>query len=883
MRANSLVPQRHGLFFLTLLIAEPALWAADGGPAVPAALTIQSSEASIRLQWHPPGEGLALPTEFRLQRTTDLNHWENVGAKLRRPAGSSAGWAADDTSGGPHVFYRLMVRPGITFTSSDPAQILGLGGAFLDELALRKDLTTAEFLRRYNATVEYLPKISFDPAEASFWGLYQDPAPLQTNRTVAGPRVGPGFSFALDASELERLNQNGFVVSERLGAPDFGEIYYRIFNRDLPVFITTDSILHAWHRSHGALLADLERGYIVFALEELLNAMAAQIPAAAAEYGSGILRASLEDADYHLAVARSLLTGTPAPSALGQQTRVAQTLEAIGSEAYMPFTIFDIEDYVDFSQFKPRGHYRRYGLENYFRAMMWCGRVDLRVAGNRAWSSLRQLGAAMVLQDLWQRSGAADAWRDIHRLLEVLVGRSDSMTLEQLAVLLRARGMEAPASIGSMDQLEALRAELEAGTLGVQEIQGHSFAGGLGGQGKLPRSFSLFGQRFTLDSWAMNQVTFDRVAIPGSHPPEWLRRRRSYSLDVAFSVFANDQTVPELVANMTNPGGVRFRDGFSYQHNLAAVRAAIDQLPPEAWADSLYTLWLSALRTLSLPTTGPEYPEAMRTQAWAMKSLNTQLASWTQLRHDTVLYAKPLEVPPILCFYPAGFVEPRPEFFAGMSAMCRRARELLGGLEFELPRPVFIAPYGTVAEMRAKLETFLERFQETCDSLESIARGELAQQPLTEPQTALIDNWMEVILGYFGERQYNGHYPLLFLRGAEGMLPPDPESQTIELPVHDCSQPDELVVDVLTAGFSDPDGDPGAVLHEAVGHVNLLMIAIDNGPDRMVYAGPVLSHYEFERPLGDRLTDEAWKHLLKDGAAPAPPPWTAGFLAPRAE
>ena len=31
-----------------------------------------------------------------------------------------------------------------------------------------------------------------------------------------------------------------------------------------------------------------------------------------------------------------------------------------------------------------------------------------------------------------------------------------------------------------------------------------------------------------------------------------------------------------------------------------------------------------------------KYPEAMSTRAWAMKTLNTQLASWTQLRHDTI-------------------------------------------------------------------------------------------------------------------------------------------------------------------------------------------------------------------------------------------------------
>ena len=58
-------------------------------------------------------------------------------------------------------------------------------------------------------------------------------------------------------------------------------------------------------------------------------------------------------------------------------------------------------------------------------------------------------------------------------------------------------------------------------------------------------------------------------------------------------------------------------------------------------------------------------------------------------------------------------------------------------------------------------------------------------------------------------------------------------------------------------------GDPGSVLHEAVGRVNLLMFAVDNGADRFICAGPVLSHYEFE-VLGDprRLDDNEWQQVL---------------------
>lgn len=843
-------------------------WGEVGGGV---SLAARRAPGGIVVAW----TGLVTPeaaVEYRLQRADELGRWENVGDKLRLPGGSATGGVWTDPAGGRQAFYRVLSRTADSFTTADGAVASGVGGLFEDELELVRGLTPAGLAERHPAG-PYLEGIGFDPATASFWREYQDPHP--TTGWGAGL-----YSFALNAAEMARMRQSGFVVSERLGAPDFAEIYYRVFFRDLPVFITTDSILHAWHRSFDALLADMERGYLEPALRELLKGMVSGLARARDTYGAGVLRDSVRDADYYLAVALSLLAGAPAPSVLGQGARVTATLSAIQAGQYVPFQLFDIPDYVDFSQYTPRGHYPRYKLENYFRAMMWCGRVDLRVAGNPRWASLRQLGTAIVLHDLWRAAPGGGRWGDMNRVLDVLVGPADSMNLEQFGALLAARGVHSPAAIQSLADLESLRAALEDGTLGVQQIQGHAYLGGVGGQSMLPRSFALFGQRFVLDAWAMGQVTFDRIVRPGTEPPEPVRRRRSYGLDVAFSVLANDHVVPDLVANIANPDGVRFRDGFEYQHNLAAARSTVDALPAAAWTGSVYGHWLAALRALSPATTGEAYPQAMRTRAWAMRTLNGQLASWTQLKHDTVLYAKQIELPPIVCFYPAGFVEPRPEFFARMREMAIGTRAMMSGLSFELVSGTAVEPYGTASQMADKLGTFLGRFAAVCGQLEGMARKELVQEPFVAEETALIDNWMEVLTDYFGVRTYRGHYPSLFLRGNEGKLPfaPRPWPYNDAPPAHDCAQPDFLVSDVLTAGFSDPDGDPGAVLHEAVGRVNCLMIAVDNGPDRMVYAGPVFSHYEFEMPLGERLTDEAWTARVEAGNVPVAPPWTGEFL-----
>ena len=41
--------------------------------------------------------------------------------------------------------------------------------------------------------------------------------------------------------------------------------------------------------------------------------------------------------------------------------------------------------------------------------------------------------------------------------------------------------------------------------------------------------------------------------------------------------------------------------------------------------------------------------------------------------------------------------------------------------------------------------------------------------------------------------------------------------------------------------------------------------------------GAVFSYREFEWPASDRLTDEKWQQMVRDGKAPAAPIWTKSF------
>jgi hypothetical protein len=158
--------------------------------------------------------------------------------------------------------------------------------------------------------------------------------------------------------------------------------------------------------------------------------------------------------------------------------------------------------------------------------------------------------------------------------------------------------------------------------------------------------------------------------------------------------------------------------------------------------------------------------------------------------------------------------------------------------------------------------SFFRNFAEQVARVKVLAEKELDRKEFTAEETKFIEDTVRVDRGS-GSVEYNGWYTRLFYKG------PD-----------DCARWDALVADVHTDVPSQALGDPGCVLTQGVGNIDLLMIAVDNGKDKMVYAGPVLSHYEFEMPGITRKADSEWRAAVNAGKLPPRPEWTRGYLVP---
>ncbi len=724
------------------------------------------------------------------------------------------------------------------------------GPGLLDIIRAHQDLTYDGLLKALPGEPAYRRKLSFDPTKARYYDTVHEELNL-TNQ------------------EVEVFRRNGFVTLDNGRYYSFTTAYYDIYASDLPVLVTTDSILHALHKSYDAILLELETTWFQWTLEEVLADVHTALQREAQENPDSRLEKNYRDVDLYLTVARNLLGGTQTPqvhtlkvsSALGQDEEVVARLRDIQSlrvpDLNGPRTrIYGGNRFLDWSQFRPRGHYTRSSaLENYFRCMMWLGRADTGWNVLPTHSSLgidsddrRELRDAVLLVQLLRRTKNLDRLSSIDRVLAYLVGTSDSLNVSQLAELMEQTGVRGVGQLLEGPQVLQLQEAIGRTQSAKQRIRSQIVFSDRRDSDKVPppATFQMFGQRFTIDSYVLSHVVFDSILFDGQKQ----ERMMPCGLDVA-TALGNDAAVPLLESELRQWG---------YSANLLAARKFVDQLDQEFWKANLYSLWLGSLRELDSNLVAEKLaPEVMQTQAWQMKQLQTQLASWSQLRRDTILYAKQSYTSVPFCEYLAGYVEPYPDFYAKIKEFAVQAKALIQNTPYRSCHPK------RETQLRGLHQRHLQFFEimaRHIGQLETLARKELAGKPFTVGEEGFVQRTINkrgsTRFGSGSRPHYDGWYTELFYT-------PN-------------SKPDgrweATIADVHTAPATNQ------ALQVGVGPVRLCLIAIDNQDDLAAYVGPVFTYYEFQQPADKRLTDQQWQQKFFGAQRPAPPSWVGSFTPP---
>ena len=453
----------------------------------------------------------------------------------------------------------------------------------------------------------------------------------------------------LTSAERELFQREGVVSIDQRQRYSMGSAYYAIYTRDLPVLVTTDSILHAWHRSFDDAIRQLEVDYF----EPLLAAALASASEAAAKSAAGThdpaLLQSLADVDLYFTVARNLLAGSGAPASETQSperatagppgtatslavrpgvsdSRAVEELLAkvaalnLELDPQPPTKIYGGERYVDWSQFRPRGHYAEAPLlARYFRCMMWLGRADLGwnlgPAAERHIDAKREHRDALLAVMLLDQSGASARLANVSRIVDFLVGRPDSVSVSDIHDALAAAEFGRLEDSTDPKALARFDAALAKNGARAQQIRSQVVFSpdDPTTPAPLPLVFQVFGQRFALDSFVLANVVFDQIFY--RHEKQW--RMLPTGLDV-MAALGNESAVRLLKPEL---------ERWHYVSNLLAARRSVDALPQEAWDATVYGQWLAALRTLDDQADTDAFPHAMRREAWRRKELRTELAS----------------------------------------------------------------------------------------------------------------------------------------------------------------------------------------------------------------------------------------------------------------
>jgi hypothetical protein len=640
-------------------------------------------------------------------------------------------------------------------------------------------------------------------------------------------------ALKLNGAELEKLNKNGFVVSKRQQFPSFAYGYKNIYFEDLPVYVSADSILEAVHRTFDYLLKSTEEKVLMGELGAMLGGMRAKL-------ASSTLDATTKaDADLYLTLAESLLKGSlvsptsgASPSELSALYQLAKT-----AKGHQVVKLFGVDRDEDFSQFEPRGHYADNALlGQYFRAMMWLGRVDLRLVetlsnGDQVFYR-RQFDAAVALRELLGES-EFKLWEHIDNTIGAYVGEHDSMTPKALDGLMSALSAKTLSDSKALDD-QTIIDELKRGGWGAQRIASRIIYKDTPTGKPLPldRNFLLFGQRYTVDSHAFVNVTYDRV--DGRMMPN--------PLDAAFSAFGNNAALEILAPEFSN---------LSYVQGLAKTRTLVDAHESSYWEGSLYTRWLSSLRTLSAQPDA-DLPSIAKTSLWQNRMLSTQLGSWSELRHDTILYAKQSYSVGISCEFPDAYVDPYPQFYAKLGEMA----EAIGNVTDSLP--------DSASELKTLSRNWVTNFSLVTANLQKMAEDQLTGTPHSPELIAFINDavkWDEsTMCGSVDYSNLAGWYLKLYISERAGLYA------------------DPTVADVHTQTTDEDGNDVGRILHVGTGPARLMVTTVDTCSGPRAYAGLVFSYGEKITENWERLNDEAWAKAIQTNPFPDVP-WMKDVLA----
>ena len=622
--------------------------------------------------------------------------------------------------------------------------------------------------------------------------------------------VNPGLINDVDQVLWDKLGENGFAIVPARHLQLF-HVYEQNDYHEFPSFVTTDLFLQLYHLYFDCMLRELETS----TLDSVVNAFCQK----GYEHFRA-LQGSQESqwlADY-FGVALNLSGKTVAIGSSQAQQEVKNVMDS--KDAMSEFLGYK-EAIFAYSLFKPRGHYTRsHQLERYFRMMMWLQTVPFRT------DNTQQMQRAVMLADwLAKDQQAMRLYNNIAEPMTFLMGQPDNVSIPQVVDIVRNTGLSIEKLLADQEQMQKVRQQVEQVAEQQTRIKPKF---NYSGEYKI----NLMPQRYQPDAEVLQEMV--------DYDSEETKRDVPKGLDVLAAMGC----VPAekiLLDELNEPG--RWNQ---YKATLQRMKERMGKID---WTENSAVQWMEALKTVTeKPQNAPYF---MMTDEWDRKTLNTALASWAELKHDAILYAKqPFGAEcggggppdPIV----RGYVEPNVNFWKKAVALMDQTRDVL-------------KKYHLLTE---KIEQINTEVKEQAEFLLRISEQELRGEM---PDERDCDH-----LEFIGATFEN--ISIALLRDKEHQL----------WSWEDIQSPDRkvaLVADVYTA---NADNNPNkSILYAATGDADEIYVVLEIDGYLHLMRGAVFSYREFQRSINDqRLNDEEWQKYLETHPREGVPSWMAPIIAP---
>ena len=651
------------------------------------------------------------------------------------------------------------------------------------------------------------------------------------------------FDFSLE--ELELLDLNDFIVLNRLASDDIQDMYDFYWQEDLPIFISTDTVLHVWH-----LLFDKSLEYFE---QVIFHPILTQFSSKTVEKMESLIENN--QALYH-----ALIYTNVAAKLINPQFNIS---ESVFSEVSLLVEIILAElSYMDarnllgevnllnflcdYSQFKPRGHYTHsIELKQYFRIFKWYSKIPfffgsdtktmIKTALYLIWSS-REVNIEVVHED-WSNDlqkiiditvlegTGLEIMSFFDHLVEVLAGNVNKVTYYDLDLTTKEITQEENWAVNdiSNQEIEQIIASIIENDSIASSNSLHETQANL----DTPwynKSFFMFGEALTLDTFALNHLVYPYAGL----------RILPTCLDLPAVSFNSERALYHLDEKLT--------DNPYYKLAMEETQIEINEIPNEE-KQSLHWQWVETLRPLSETEprsniTDPLLPDFMKTDAWLDEKLTTVMGSWTQLKHDMILYSK-MGITPTICSTPFGYVEPYPELYNQLAKTINLYSGIMDSFEEKLNVNFTIWNVD-------QYSNYLDYFCELLEKLSAISYHELQGTELTEKEKEFIQDTYYIGPCSSGSSGISGWLGSLLRR-----------ITSLNLDKSEPNTRSSLLADIHT------DTNTGGTLHLATGYLEHIIAKVPDWYGKNSYViGPVFSYYDFILPNYLRFCDEDWQSIL---------------------